>query len=308
MGGDDDEGGDGEDAAQDPATEARAAVKDVQKCRREISKLSNERERLQLKMKTNRSMMNKAEKRLEELQAVAKTKTRVLGAEKAKKMRKIMEGKRARARSSGDKAAKTIRAAQKRLRKMKDGLSSVRAKADEAEAALKRAQRTFDEAKKRCADLRKQGEDVPEEGEKDLSAPGAWKPPGIRAAKDRDAAKIHLAKAKAVFAKASAALAAKETVAGSVKERLSQAKEKQQAVEETLGKRGAKASASSMKTKVGVMKAMKKGRTMKKSGRVLIRIVPSAPNTFGGLFLYKSSLQPGYFSPFPHGTCSLSVI
>jgi len=225
-------------AGANSAVEARAAVREVQKCRREIDKLTAEREKFQQKMKENKSATNAAEKRLEELQAVARKKSASLGKQKAAKMRKIMEGKATRARSGGEKAAQVLKAASKRLKQMKDGLSSVKSKAEDAESVFKRAQRTYDEAKKRCAELKKQGEEVPDEGEKDISAAGAWKPPGVRAAKDRDAAKAALAKVKPVHEKAQEALQAKEKVAGAIKEKMSAAKQRKQELEENAAAPG----------------------------------------------------------------------
>merc|ERR1712039_1120316 len=104
-----------------------------------------------------------------------------------------------------------LRKAQKRAKKVKDNMAGIVERAADAESAYKRAQRTYDEAKKRCTQLKAQGEDVPEDGEKDLSAPGAWKPPGIQAAKDRSQAKAALAKAKAVWEKVSVIAEAKQS-------------------------------------------------------------------------------------------------
>merc|ERR1712087_539438 len=84
------------------------------------------------------------------------------------------------------------------------GKSMQKGKAGDADAAYKRAQNNYEQAKKMCARLKKEGEEVPGEGEKDFSAPGAFKPPGLRAARERDAAKKELDKRKAVWEKAAA--------------------------------------------------------------------------------------------------------
>merc|ERR1719217_1476223 len=110
-----------------------------------------------------------------------------------------MEAKATRAQASKDKAATMAKKAQKRLNGMKLKLGSVRRKAEEAESIYKRALKTYEEAKKRCNQFKAQGENVPAEGEKDLSAAGAWKSPAQRAARERDVAKAQLGKLKAVW-------------------------------------------------------------------------------------------------------------
>merc|ERR1719223_139478 len=102
---------------------------------------------------------------------------------------------------------------------MNKAASSVKGKAGGVEAAYNRALKNYEEAQKMCVRLKKEGEEVPDEGEKDFSAPGAYKPPGVRAAKARDAAKQELARTKAAFGKAAGPVAAKE-------ERLKELKDK----------------------------------------------------------------------------------
>uniref|UniRef100_A0A7S2NXH4 Uncharacterized protein n=1 Tax=Zooxanthella nutricula TaxID=1333877 RepID=A0A7S2NXH4_9DINO len=232
--------GDGSDD-KSKALQARAAVNEVRKQQRVVSRLLAEQERLSQKIKANRAAHRKAEQDLESLKEVAKKKSRSLGAIKAAKMRKQMEVKAMRAKSSGEKALAAEKSARKRMSQMRDGLAAVRTKAADAESACKRAQKAFDEAKKKCAQLKAQGEDVPEDGEKDLSAPGAWKPPGVTASKERSAAKAALEKAKAVWARAAEIAAAKEATHTTLKERMNEAKRKREAAEEMAGAAGGRA-------------------------------------------------------------------
>merc|ERR1712176_737382 len=107
-------------------------------------------------------------------------------------------------------------------------------KAGDAEMKFNRAQKAYDEAKKLCARLKKEGEHVPEEGEKDVSAPGAYKPPGLRAAKARDAAKQELTKMKAAFEKLLGPAAAKEERLKALKEKMKNIEQQQEEVEEAI--------------------------------------------------------------------------
>merc|ERR1712083_266096 len=100
----------------------------------------------------------------------------------------------------------------------------------DAEQAYKKAQKAYDEAKKKCKQLKDAGEDVPDEGEKDVSAPGAYKPPGLRAAKERDAIKATLPKLKEAYDKTSTVASAKLQRINSFKEKMNEA----QKVQETL--------------------------------------------------------------------------
>merc|ERR1711920_847643 len=104
-------------------------------------------------------------------------------------------------------------------------------KASSAESAYKKALNAYEEAKKKCKALKAQGEDVPDEGEKDVSAPGAYKPPGIRAAKERDAIKATLPKLKDAFEKTSAVASVKLQRINSLKEKMNDAQRLQETVE-----------------------------------------------------------------------------
>merc|ERR1712139_339658 len=100
----------------------------------------------------------------------------------------------------------------------------VTGRAKDAELAYKKVLARYEEAKKLCARLKKEGEEVPEEGEKDYAAPGAYKSPGKRAAEDRNLAKKALAKAKAEWEKVMAPATAKEERLKMLKEKIADAK------------------------------------------------------------------------------------
>uniref|UniRef100_A0A7S2AJK9 Uncharacterized protein n=1 Tax=Alexandrium andersonii TaxID=327968 RepID=A0A7S2AJK9_9DINO len=111
-------------------------------------------------------------------------------------------------------------------------MASVRGKASDAESAYERTQKAYKDAQNRCKQLKAQGEDVPEDGERDISAPGAWKPPGVLAARALKVARDAMAKAKAVWEKAVVAAEAKEQKHSAVKEKLMAAQAKKAAAEE----------------------------------------------------------------------------
>merc|ERR1712232_889464 len=103
-----------------------------------------------------------------------------------------------------------------------------------AEMAYKKAERNYEEAKKLCARLKKDGEEVPAEGERDFAAPGAFKPPGVRAAKDRDAAKKELEKRKAVWQKAAGPNVAKQERLNELKEKIKEIQAESEKAEEEV--------------------------------------------------------------------------
>merc|ERR1712087_38557 len=121
----------------------------------------------------------------------------------------------------------------KKARKMVFGMrkktAAIREKASTAESAYKKALSAYEDLKKKCKALKAQGEDVPDEGEKDVSAPGAYKPPGVRAAKERDALKASLPKLKDAFDKASAVASVKLQRINSLKDKMSEAQRLQEA-------------------------------------------------------------------------------
>merc|ERR1712039_415426 len=217
--------------APDDATLARNAVSDVRKHQRLMDRINAENEKLALKMKENRSKLRHAEKEMEGLKAVATKHTRKLGAKRGAVMRKKMAAKQMRAKAAGERAAEKFKKARKMVFGMRKKCSAIKEKAASAESAYKRALSAYEEAKKKCKALKAQGEDVPDEGEKDFSAPGAYKPPGIRAAKERDAIKATLPKLKDAFDKASAVASVKLQRINSLKDKMSEAQRLQEAAE-----------------------------------------------------------------------------
>merc|ERR1719442_245271 len=114
---------------------------------------------------------------------------------------------------------------------MQKSAKTVQGKAGDVEIVYKRAQKAYDDAKKECARLKKEGEEVPDEGEKDLSAPGAFKSLGLRAALARDAAKQQLAKAKVAWEKAAAPSSAKEERLKALKDKIKEIQQQQESAE-----------------------------------------------------------------------------
>merc|ERR1712107_816237 len=143
-----------------------------------------------------------------------------------------MEGKANRAKEKGERLAENLKNVRKRYNKLRKSMKN--GKTGDAEMKFKRAQKNYDEAKKLCARLKKEGEEVPDEGEKDVSAPGAWKPPGLRAAKARDTAKQELMKTKALFEKIMAPAAAKEERLQALKEKMKAIEQQQEKTEEAI--------------------------------------------------------------------------
>merc|ERR1712217_70368 len=194
-----------------------------------MDRINAENEKLALKMKENRSKLRQAEKVMDDLKAVATKHTRKLGAKRGAIMRKKMAAKQMRAKAAGERAAEKFKKARKMVFGMRKKGSAVKEKASSAEAAYKKALNTYEEAKKKCKALKAQGEDVPEEGEKDLSAPGVYKPPGLRAAKERDAIKATLPKLKDAYEKTSAVASVKMERINSLKDKMSKAQRLQEA-------------------------------------------------------------------------------
>merc|ERR1712151_1435180 len=134
----------------------------------------------------------------------------------------------------GERAEEKFKKARKMLFGMRKKTSAVREKASSAESAYKKALSAYEEAKKKCKTLKAQGEDVPDEGEKDVSAPGAYKPPVLRAAKERDAIKATLPKLKEAYEKTSAVASVKLQRINSLKEKMNDAQKVQETVEAEL--------------------------------------------------------------------------
>lgn len=218
------EGDAGKTAGANVAQRARAASRAVEKQQRVLGKLGSELAALKSKTKANHDATKKAQQELERLQDEARRASAAASRVKSakNKAKREMQARREAARNA--KASRVIKATKKRMAKFRDSLSSARGRAEDASASYERAKRAFDDAKKRCKELSDSGEHVPAEGEKDLSAPGAWKPPGVQAAKARDAAKVAFAKAKAVWERATAAASVKEGRQKALKDKMQEVK------------------------------------------------------------------------------------
>merc|ERR1712187_660917 len=217
-----------------PAEEARTAVRAVQKQQRLLRSFTAINERLMEKMKANRAQMRKAEKDLDSAKEVASKATRKLGAIQGAKLRKQMLAKKNKVQGQSERAAAAVTAATKRYNKLKRLMNKTRGKTSDVEAASQRARTSYEDAKKLCAKLKKEGEDVPEEGFKDVSAPGCWKAPGLKAALAREAAKVVFEKTKKVWDKKAAPNAAREERLAVLKEKINEAKANQEKVEEAM--------------------------------------------------------------------------
>lgn len=220
-----------EEKEENPAQDARDAIKVVQQKNRIIRSLSSANDKLYEKIKANKALLRKAEKELEGAKDVAKKKTRKLGAIQGAKMRKQMLAKKNRVKGQKDKAAAAVEVATKRYNKMRRMMGQSRGKTSDVEGSFKKAQASYEDAKKLCAKLKKEGEDVPDEGAKDFSAKFAWKPPGLRAAKARDDAKAAFLKAKQAWEKAALPNKKREERLAALKAKVEEAKTKQEEAE-----------------------------------------------------------------------------
>mmetsp|Transcript_1026 Transcript_1026/g.2920 ORF Transcript_1026/g.2920 Transcript_1026/m.2920 type:complete len:356 (+) Transcript_1026:67-1134(+) len=237
-----DDGQDGEDGAaaggapkgKNEAAEARAAAREVGKKRSFITKLLAERDALAAKMKSNKDAMKRAEQELEDLQTVAKRKAISAGRIKSAQKRKLLEKKVAREKVKQERVGHRLKRAKKTQDAVRAALALLQSKAEDANMAYKRVQKNYDEVLKRIAELKAKGEEVPDVMEKDLSAAGAWKSPGLRAAKDRDSLKAALKRAREVWEKAAAAAGAKEERFKAFKEKIAEAKQRKQAADEFI--------------------------------------------------------------------------
>lgn len=143
-----------------------------------------------------------------------------------------MAGKTNHAKDKAGRLDEKLKGVRKRYNKLKKSME--KGKAGDAETSFRRAQNNYEQAKKLCARLKKEGEDVPSEGDKDFAAPGAFKPPGYRAAKDRDLAKKDFDKRKAVWEKASAPNASKQERLDELKEKIKEIQQQQEQAEEEI--------------------------------------------------------------------------
>merc|ERR1719161_1307711 len=78
--------------------------------------------------------------------------------------------------------------------------------------------------------------EVPEEGDesRDFSAPGAWKPPGVMAAKTLTIARAELVKAEANFERAALAFSTSEAKAQDVRSKIEAVRKKRREATEQL--------------------------------------------------------------------------
>merc|ERR1712187_477212 len=111
----------------------------------------------------------------ESAKEIASKKTRKLGAIQGAKLRKQMMAKKNKVQGQSDRAAAKVAAATKRYNKLKRMIGKSKSRTGDVETSFKRAQNNYEDAKKLCAKLKKEGEEVPEEGVNDLSAKAAWK-------------------------------------------------------------------------------------------------------------------------------------
>jgi len=210
---------------------ARTSANDVRKQQRLIDRIVSEGEVLAQKVKDNRSRLRQAEKEMEPLKEVATKYARKVGAKRAVISRKKKEAKAQRASSRHERAVTAFAKARKMVLSLRKAVEPVKEKADTAENAYKKAQNAYADAVKLCQQLAAQGEDVPCEGQKDFSAPWAFKPPGVRAAKERDAIKATLPKLKENFEKYHAIASARLQRMNSLKEKMAEAKRQQEEME-----------------------------------------------------------------------------
>merc|ERR1712151_507344 len=124
-----------------------------------------------------------------------------------------------------------------RVRKLNKVLKVAKGKAEPLRQAMERTQARLKAAEKTCKDLRAQGEEVPADGEKDYSAPGCWKPPGVRAANERKEARAALAKAEVAWKKADGVLTAKMERTNALREKILGPKEKETSTKERASSR-----------------------------------------------------------------------
>jgi len=213
-----------QDAKQNPAKEARTASQAVARQQRVVDKLTAEKDALTAKLKTNKDATKKAEQELENLKEFSRKRAIAAGRIRSAKNKVQREKQAAMAEKKQAKARLTLKASKKRLDGMRGALSAARSKSESATDAYKRATQAFDQAKKRCTERKESGEHVPEKGEKDLSAPGAWKPPGLQAAKARDVAEVVFVRMKAAWEKATAIFDMKESKQKAIKGKMQEVK------------------------------------------------------------------------------------
>eukprot|EP00746_Dinoflagellata_sp_MGD_P160870 gnl/MRDRNA2_/MRDRNA2_87810_c0_seq1.p1 gnl/MRDRNA2_/MRDRNA2_87810_c0~~gnl/MRDRNA2_/MRDRNA2_87810_c0_seq1.p1 ORF type:complete len:325 (+),score=154.91 gnl/MRDRNA2_/MRDRNA2_87810_c0_seq1:75-1049(+) len=223
--------------------EFKSATNEVAKKKNFIKRLEAARdaiaEKLKEKMKDYNKQIKAAEKELEDLQEKAAAKGKA--ANKVKKIAEMakaahlaakLEAKANRVAAGRLMAAKALKAAKERKEQLSASIEQKKAAAGEYKTAFDRAQAAYDSAAKQCKALRANGEYVPEEGWKDYTAPFAFKPPGVRAFLDMQAAKEKLAKAKAAWEKVSNDMQGREERAQAAARKFKEVQLRKKAVEE----------------------------------------------------------------------------
>lgn len=218
------------------AFEARDAKREMDRKKRSVDKLYAEKAALAAKVKANNAALKSAEAELDELEAVAKKKGRALSLVKAKKQAVINEKKAERMLRTQKAAAHALKVAKQRLDSKAGALDALKTKQEDARFVLNRAKAKVAELEKKCAELRAKGMEVPEEGDesRDFSAPGAWKPPGVMAAKTLTIARAELVKAEANFERAALAFSTSEAKAQDVRSKIEAVRRKRREATEQL--------------------------------------------------------------------------
>jgi len=218
---------DDEAAQEKKATEGKAKVQDMKDAYKEVAKkqrvlqqLERVRAKMSEKIKENQKEARKCQKEIDDLKNVASSKRRAAKKIEDPKVQRMLMGRMGRALAKRGSGKAKARAAEARLRKSKKLLKGAKEKAMPLKEALERAQGRLKVAEKKCKELRDKGEHVPADGERDFSAPGAYKPPGVAAAHERKAAKENLAKAEAACGRVNTAVAAREQTFKAVQEKL----------------------------------------------------------------------------------------
>jgi len=212
---------------------ARDATKAVNKQTKLVEKLLAEKDELSKRVKANRDALRLAEEELDNLKSQARKAARIVAKQDAEKYEEKLKVKISKASSSKSAVNRSVDCSKQRLEDILHSLKSAQKKAKAAKSAILLVKKKFDSAEKACKELREKGEEVPDENDyKDLSAPGAWKPEGVLAAKARDKLKAELAKKTALLEKAEAEVAAKENKQKIAETRLEEIKKKRKIADE----------------------------------------------------------------------------
>jgi len=226
---------------------ARQSANELRKKRRVLERLHTIKAALSSKMRANSTAIRSIEKELEGTQAEAQKHGRAASRVKSAKAKVSADKLAARAEKARGSANKAIRVHKKRADALKKAYEALQQKADFSENSVKRNQALLTTAEKECKDLAKQGLDVPPPGDTSAwaySAPTAWHPKEVMAAKARHDAKQAMQKAKEAWQKVNAPAAAKKALWLASNEKLSGAKQKRKEVDEPSKGPGDKAAGS----------------------------------------------------------------